>query len=120
MTADITEADSARRRKPKTAVFNLSDEFISLHEVWIYPFNKMQHGARVLFFRANKEKKVLCYVYLEEPFVPDPASGLLGNNQSKQFVDGLCDIALKALAKKDVRIEEDFDVAISEGKLVFR
>ena len=119
MTLSKIKSEAVTRRKPKTVVFNRSEEAISLSEVWIYPYAKMSFGARVTFFRANKEKKCVCCVYLEEDFVPDQTSNSLGDNQYKQFIDSICEIALKALVKKGFQIEEDFDVSISSGKLTY-
>jgi len=44
----------------------------------------MNFGARVLFFRANKEEKVICHVYLEEPFVPDTNGNMLAGKQEPE------------------------------------
>jgi hypothetical protein len=79
----------------------------------------MRSGARVCFFRANKEKKVICYIYLEENFVSDPAKDELGAIQDREFYDGICAIAQKALAKKGIYIEEDYDTHIDAGLLTY-
>lgn len=114
-----SSTDLTKKRKPKTVVFNHTDEFISFYEIWIWPYSKMNFGARVLFFRANKEEKVICHVYLEEPFVPDTNDDMLGGKQERQFVDNICDIALKALVKKGLQIKEDFNVHIADGRLAY-
>lgn len=107
--------DISKRRKPKTTVWVQGDKHISFYQVWIYPYAKMRTGARVCFFRANKEKKVVCHIYLEEDFQPDPLTG----EGSEQFIDDICAIAKKALAKEGVRIKEDYATYIDHGILSY-
>jgi len=111
--------DISKKRVPKTIVWVQNDEDISFYQVWVYPYAKMPKGARVSFFRANREKKVVCHIYLEEDFKPETTSGELGATQVRRFYDGLCAIAQKALAKKGVHIEEDYDTHIDAGLLTY-
>lgn len=115
----MKKVDVSKKRVPKTIVWAHSGADISFYQVWIYPYAKMAKGARVSFFQANKEKKALCYLYLEEDFVADPTSNKLGDTQLRRFYDGLCAIAEKALAKNGFFIEADYDLHIDAGPLTY-
>jgi hypothetical protein len=111
--------DVTKKRSPKAVVFVQEEGPVSFYEVWIYPYAKMQTGARVLFFRANQERTLICYIYLEQDFVPDASSPTLGDVQYRRFIDNLCAIATRTLAKQQVALTEDYDVHISAGTLTY-
>ena len=79
----------------------------------------MRTGARVCYFRANKEKKLICHVYLEEDFTPDSASDVPEYDQWEPFLNNICKIARKALAKEGVHIEKNCPVYIEHGLLTY-
>ena len=55
------------RKRPKIVVAPYEDDggAIGTYLVWVYPDERVPMGARVVFFRANQEKKLVCYVHHE-------------------------------------------------------
>lgn len=104
--------EKAATTEPRTLVFPNKGKIVSLYSVWIYPYEMLEKGARVAFFRAEVEQKVLCYMYL-----PQELSGDLKGEAYSQGLNAVCDIAKKALLDYGFDLGDDFDLHVDVGDL---
>ena len=88
---------------PKVVVSSYSDEdnLITAHLVWIYPHPRIEEGARLVYFRSNTDKRLICYIHHEaiSSDVDLPDDELY-----------LCKLATNALYEKGISIMENYDV----------
>ncbi len=89
--------------KPKVVVSDYTDEekSITAYLVWVYPHDRINKGARLVYFRSNSDKKLVCYIHHEasasEVTLPD----------DELYI---CEVATQALYEQGVSIMEDYDV----------
>jgi len=98
--------------EPRVLVFPNKGKIVSLYSVWIYPYEMLEKGARVAFFRAEVEQKVLCYMYL-----PQELSGDLKGEAYSKGLNAVCDIARAALLNHGFDLGDDFDLHVDVGDL---
>lgn len=88
---------------PKVVISDYSDEesLITAYLIWVYPHTRIGKGARIVYFRSNTDKKLICYIHHEatssEVLLPDDELYL-------------CELATNALYEKGISIMEDYDV----------
>jgi len=89
--------------QPKTAISTYNDDemLITAHLVWIYPHSRINQGARVVYFRSNSDKKIVCYIHHHAP----SSDVLLPDDELY-----ICEVAVHALFERGIAIMEDYDI----------
>ncbi len=98
------------RKEPRfeVSIQEDGDKAISAYLVWVYPHERVPKGARVVFFRANRERRLVCYVHHEAP--SSEVSAFNGE-------DYLCGIAQGAIERRcGVVFTEEYDVFSDFGE----